>query len=449
MADSNLLSLLDTNDLLNFNNTVQQSDPYGITGNALSAWNPNTSTWSPTETGVASFGKAFLSGILGNYARQRAGEQLQSVVGALPSLRSDPYNTAVPEGVDSSAFNVLKGSAILKKDQFDSIVGDKKKETMSDLLKSVLGEGIKNRTISATDALKIAASDDPGAALDLLNANRVEKPAITDPLRISNNTPSLTVEGRRSTAQRRADLSNFYQSPEGGNMSQAQAGITARKDVEDEVKANTKTFDEAREARAKGQEILDLAATAEAGMNQAGQTGNKLASFYEKAVSTLAPWGTPEADAQSVGDTALSSIAPKMVQMMRSPGAVSDFENKKILEASPSPTNTPEQNAFLINRMKELGKLNVEYADFLEAFRDQNGGSTSGADKKWNEYKQSFPLFTEDGSINAARPSWQDYFSGNSAGGQKQVVQSGPPSPGNYPSAQAYLSAYRAWEASQ
>jgi alpha-acetolactate decarboxylase len=418
MADSDLLSLLGTNDLLNFNNTVQQNDMFGITGNAIGAWSPNTSTWSPTETGVASFGKAFLSGILGNYARQRAGNQLQSVIGTLPALRSDPANVGIPEGVDSSAFNILKGSAILKKAQRDSIVGEEGKSNVGDLLKTVLGEGVKSGKISPADAMKAAMTGD---------YSMLDKPktaSITDGSAISNNMPVLTTEGRRTTEQRVKDLTQSF--IEAGQPP-TQASVSARKEVEGEIKANTKSFDEAREARMKGQELLDLASTAEAGQAQAGQTGSKLASLYEKTVSTLSPFETPEADRQAAGDALIGSVAPKMVQMMRSPGAVSDFENQQIVKASPSVSNTPQQNAIITERIKELGKLQIEYADFLEAYRDQNSGSTSGANKKWAEYRQSFPLFVGEGDnfmLNSSRPSWQEYFSGQAGGGQQ--VQTDP-----------------------
>lgn len=124
---------LGTNDLLNFNNSVQQNNTFGLVGKSLGAWQPDMSTWSPVTQGVTSFGKAFLSGLLGNYARQNASDQLSKVVTALPQLRTDPYSVAVPDGVDADAFNVLKGSAILKNDALNT----QRQNALSDLMQKV------------------------------------------------------------------------------------------------------------------------------------------------------------------------------------------------------------------------------------------------------------------------------------------------------------------------
>ena len=110
MADE----LLSLNDLLGFQKTVQQGSTLGQVGQGLGQWQPNMSTWTPAEQGITSFGKSFLSGLLGNMARADAADQLNKVVAILPALRSDPYNVAAPEGVDSDAYAMLKGTAILK-----------------------------------------------------------------------------------------------------------------------------------------------------------------------------------------------------------------------------------------------------------------------------------------------------------------------------------------------
>ena len=165
MATEDLLGLLGTNDLLQFNQAVQQGNTYGLAGRSLDAWQPDYSTFSPVASGATSFGKSFLAGLLQNYARQDAAEQIASVANVLPSLKSDPYHTAVPEGVDSGAFNLLRGSAILKKAQRDSLTGDENTKNLSSLLQTVLGEGVKSGTISPSDALKAAKTGDYSAVL--------------------------------------------------------------------------------------------------------------------------------------------------------------------------------------------------------------------------------------------------------------------------------------------
>lgn len=155
--------MLNPADLLGFTQQVRQSDPYGLAAQSLSQFQPDTRMFSAGELGATAFGKSFLSGLLGNYANERANRQLSSVVQALPQLNSDPYGMTTPEGVDSGAFNLLRGSAILKKAQKDTVLGDEKKTAVGDLLKSVLGEGVKAGTISPQAALKAIETGDMSA----------------------------------------------------------------------------------------------------------------------------------------------------------------------------------------------------------------------------------------------------------------------------------------------
>jgi hypothetical protein len=133
MAESDFLS---ATDLLNFNRQVQGNSLSGMASQAIGGWSPNMTTWSPTEQGLGSFGKTFLSALLGNYARQDASDQLSKVVSVLPQLGASPNSVAVPEGVDADAFNVLKGKAALG-DMMASVLGKQQKEVARN---KVLGE---------------------------------------------------------------------------------------------------------------------------------------------------------------------------------------------------------------------------------------------------------------------------------------------------------------------
>lgn len=110
-------------DLNAFNQTIQASNPYGIAGKSLAAWNPNMSTWSGGTSGLVSFGKSFLAGLLGNVARNDAADQLSKVAAIFPQLQNDPAHTALPEGVDVGAGNTLKLSLMEKKQTNDDAIG--------------------------------------------------------------------------------------------------------------------------------------------------------------------------------------------------------------------------------------------------------------------------------------------------------------------------------------
>lgn len=131
MAGENLLALLGSNDLAQFNNTISQSNPYGMVGQSLAAWQPDMSTWSPGTSAATAFGKAFLSGLLQNYAQNDTNSQLASVISSLPSLSSDPMSTQVPEGVNPGAFNMLRGNAYLNKIQSENSQTSKLNELLT------------------------------------------------------------------------------------------------------------------------------------------------------------------------------------------------------------------------------------------------------------------------------------------------------------------------------
>lgn len=180
MADESLLSLISPADLAGFNNQVVQSDPFGIAGNSLASWQPNYSYMDATESGLTSFGKAFAQGLLQNYAQNNASKQLSSVINVLPQLSSDPLGTATPEGVDSSPFNLIRGSAYLNKVKRDETVKATQKATLADLFKSVGIEGIKSGTM------------DPKSAVDLVTTGKLPETGVVDPL-ANPNSPNYKV----------------------------------------------------------------------------------------------------------------------------------------------------------------------------------------------------------------------------------------------------------------
>lgn len=172
MADENLLSLLSAADLAGFSQRVEQNDPYGIIGKSLASWQPNYSYMNAGESALTSFGKAFASGLLSNYAQNRSADQLSSVVSVLPQLSSDPMSVTTPEGVDSSAFNLLRGSAYLNKLQEEKEEKALGKTGLADLLKTVLGEGVKSGTISGADAVKAMTTKDFSKLDSALDADK-------------------------------------------------------------------------------------------------------------------------------------------------------------------------------------------------------------------------------------------------------------------------------------
>lgn len=159
MADGDLLTFLSPSDLSSFSQRVEASDPYGIIGRSLAQWQPNYSNFNATESLATSFGKALLSGLASNYASNRAADQVSKVVNVLPQLQSNPYAVTTPEGVDESAFGLLRGNAVIKdyigKAQSEAV----KQKTLADFLQAVGVEGVKAQTVDPRDMARAIKSD--------------------------------------------------------------------------------------------------------------------------------------------------------------------------------------------------------------------------------------------------------------------------------------------------
>lgn len=201
MGAEDYLSILSPGDLSAFSNTVQQSDPYGIAGRSLAAWQPDISTWSPATSGITSFAKSFLSGVLGNYARQDAADQLNSVIGVLPQLRADPLNVTAPADVDPDAFAALKGSAILKHYLRQEQDRELDKRFQSDLLMKLLGK--KAEVIGesqAYDAMGLGGQDPNSPAYKAQQAVKSEEDAARNELLTGSKYPAIQKLQVTSTA---------------------------------------------------------------------------------------------------------------------------------------------------------------------------------------------------------------------------------------------------------
>lgn len=175
MAAEELLALLSPQDLAQFQGSVIQSSPSYMGSQAVQAWQPDMSTWSPMAQGAGSFGRSFLSSILGNMARQDAADQLNKVVSVLPQLQQDPLNTAAPEGVNNDVFAPLRGSAYINKARIDQRRAEKSEDLQSDLFLKMFG---KKAEIMGEQAAYRGLSDNGSAAGDLMNPIEKEKRGI-------------------------------------------------------------------------------------------------------------------------------------------------------------------------------------------------------------------------------------------------------------------------------
>ena len=115
MADSDaiLAALLGTggaglDPLSNFQKATASNDMLKMAAAPVLQAKFDNSTWSPLQTFGTSAAQAFLGTLLHGLGQRQEDEQLMKVAAVYPQLAKDPLSVAVPEGVDSTAFNALR-----------------------------------------------------------------------------------------------------------------------------------------------------------------------------------------------------------------------------------------------------------------------------------------------------------------------------------------------------
>jgi hypothetical protein len=363
MANDDLF--LSPTDIAGFQQSVAGTDPYGISGRSLLSWQPDMSTWSPQTAGITSFAKAFLGGLLQNYARSNASNQLQSVVGILPQLQADPYNTAAPEGVNSDAFNLLKGTAIVKDAERKELAKAQGNAAVAELLKSVLGPAVSSGAI------------DPKAAIVAARTGQFpESLTSADPQTNPNSPGYKLAQDKQKLAldldSRITDSRNFLRT----------AGapyITARENLD----LLTKNFKESNPASdlvyaIAANKILDPGAIV-----RPDDVANIQAviPYLERSIKGFRNYVSPEGTISPEGKAIIiRTIAPKLEAMGQNYKGLFDTETSRLkgLNADPSLLAAYAYQPFDVNAF--LGGPSIDRAALLQEAAALKAGGMSQAD---------------------------------------------------------------------
>jgi len=175
-------------------------------------------------------------------------------------------------------------------------------------------------------------------------------------------------------------------------MSPSEANKYVKKQMQGEDIAIEDVSKEIKEARVKSDSAKEMLFNARVGVEGAGETGGpfpikaarEIASTFYARVPTA---GGMEEAKQRAAQKVLDSIAPKGVQALRSPGAVSNKETEMIIKTLPSSLNTPTENKALIEQMQIVADLNGEYIGALEEYLLK--GRASEILPLWKQYKDT------------------------------------------------------------
>jgi hypothetical protein len=371
---------------------------FGIAQTSLNTMTPQLIT-PYTSTGRAvgvGLGSILLQSLLGYQARQQAARdtlEVNSLANQMQTLATPQERTDFIRGVGDVGYQSRLSNLATALMQQEATRKIKQAEKLADLTTaagfeiSPLAEQVAQaKTRREADAKrKLLEALVPGGSVSTAGAEMAPMPGATE---MQTKRDALIARGITL------------------GMTPGQASEYAEKNLKPDTTATKEAQKKIEASRSRGVNLEEIAATARAGMEGAGMTGGLLGAPRElasKALAVVSPSEQQQRDYQTI----LDSVRPRMVQMLRSPGAVSDFETKLLMGAGPSSSNTPTENARLIAGMETIGKIEQDYADFLESYV-QSKGSSVGADAAWRQYKseQVFPA----GVYNPQRQDWQSWM---------------------------------------
>jgi hypothetical protein len=193
----------------------------------------------------------------------------------------------------------------------------------------------------------------------------------------------------------------------------------ANKNLRTEELQTKSALDEINKLRQNISNADSLISRATTGIAGAGETGGwtPWAATREIASSiyAISPTSGGKQEAQQrAAQKELDSIAPELILNLKAPGAVSNYEDRLLIGAGPSSSNTPTENQRLLANMIELNKLNNDYVSFKETYI-QDKGDAIGASRLWDQYKKDEAI--KGNVINPNRVSWEEYFQSKTSGG--------------------------------
>jgi hypothetical protein len=164
-------------DLEAFAKTIAANDIFSTMADPLIAFRPDTFTavagdpsvgvypkvrsMSPWESLATTFATSLGGGLLKNYGKAQEAEQIAALTNVLPQLIADPTSVAMPEGIESGAFNSIKQKAIAARAEREARKGDAAFAAM--LTNPVAAK--QSKRLFGIDVAKLAGLDTPAAAM--------------------------------------------------------------------------------------------------------------------------------------------------------------------------------------------------------------------------------------------------------------------------------------------
>ena len=384
-------SFLGASDLQGFQQSTLQNDPYAMGGSIIGQMRPNISQMSPGAGIATSFGQSFLAGLLSNYGQQRTNSQLSSVLNILPQLQSDPYGTQAPEGVNSGAFDILRGTQALKNYERQGMLGDKRQDDLRALMGKILPDLVSSRQIDIGDAVAAFESGDYSQLAGQ---------------RVTTDSGSIPIDGMEGGMLQEIDAATQYLIGKGTNPQQA--SVTAR-DIYSAKQAQLKlAYQDLGDTVKETNAMRSLYEGLDDAVSRSGNTGS-LGGARNTGARLLGEIGFEGQEAKAGAGELLDSYSSDLVRAARESGSgpMSDKDVKLYLSSGPRLTTSESGNQEILGRFKKMLSLQDKYVDFMYD-QQLNGISKVKADKDWNDLRRENPYLINSDGGKAINPFWDD-----------------------------------------
>jgi hypothetical protein len=396
-------------------------------------------------SGFASLGNTGAQDVLSNPSlslRDKIlGAAISGLTGGTFQGLSDSYRARAQDAYTQSVLASLQGNTIERPDVLSpSIFADASNQANIFKLKAAAeeqaaGRSLKNDIIKEylkgsiesesgrSKALAEAIGKDPKNAAKIISAFKAletgEVPIATEDNPKEEKKDSGLFGSREGIQSKlEASVQRFI---DAGATPSAAADL-ASKAVQADAIRNKVSAEQVQKIKDQAKSLSTMIDKAESGMAMAGQTGGLTGTVKNAGAWIGNIFGSDSANERLAGLAQLDSVRPEVVQAMRAPGAISDYESRMMIGAGPSSDKTPEQNAVILGTMKTTRDNAAQYADFLDTYLAERG-DLLGADQNWTEYMKANPINSPN------RKPWLEYFTEQSGASVQPPIQGTPTAP--------------------
>jgi len=340
---------------------------YGQIGGTIASALPQiVSPYASTGSNIATvLGGSLLAGLLGYQAKQEAAEKNQALIPAITGIMGATDVAGVNTQLGTldrevatrlAPIAIQQMSALQERELLQEQAAAKRLQELQDFEKK---ERIKQK-------LDIEAENRKTERLNEIFAR--PNTSTPDENDLNPDVPSFETQ-----------YNNYVQQQLALGVSATAVTNNARTLYAVELARTKKDQENLLADEQRTRETMELLNLAEQAINNAGETGGPgLVKWARNVVRDYGQYFSEDLRKEKDGEVLFNGVMARIVNQLRSPGAVSNFEFDILSQAGVSKDNTPTQNQKILQTWKSAGQFRQKHNRFLRQYIEQKG-TTRGA----------------------------------------------------------------------